>query len=141
MKYFDFWGSWTPCWHMVNESCQTAIICVIQNIFVSHDSTSTEDLNHLHSFVRFFSRFMCNDLIQWLFQIETKSLQYSIRNRYIQRTICSCIWLFFERSISAHLKNSLNKTNSYTQKVWWIIWETSGLPTREHMYVQYDDWK
>ena len=92
-------------------------------------------MNHLHSFSRFFSRLMCNYLIQWLFQIGAKSLQYSIRNRYIQRTICFSIWLFFERFTSAHFKNSLNETNSYTQQLWWIIWETSGLPTRDTIYM------
>ena len=71
--------------------------------------------------------------MQWLFKVGAKSLQYSIKNRYIQRTMC--IWLFFERSILAHLKNSLNDTDSNTQKVWWIIWETSGLPTRDTIYM------
>ena len=71
--------------------------------------------------------------MQWLFKVGTKSLQYSIKNRHIQRTMC--IWLFFERSILAHLKNSLNDTDSNTQKVWWIIWETSGLPTRDTIYM------
>ena len=71
--------------------------------------------------------------MQWLFKVGAKSLQCSIKNRYIQRTMC--IWLFFERSILAHLKNSLNDTDSNTQKVWWIIWETSGLPTRDTIYM------
>ena len=71
--------------------------------------------------------------MQWLFKVGAKSLQCSIKNRYIQRTMF--IWLFFERSILAHLKNSLNDTDSNTQKVWWIIWETSGLPTRDTIYM------
>ena len=71
--------------------------------------------------------------MQWVFKVGAKSLQCSIKNRYIQRTMF--IWFFFERSILAHLKNSLNDTDSNTQKVWWIIWEASGLPTRDTIYM------
>ena len=124
---------WNNQFHLeyFSISCRYIYVVVCRVFVRAH----TNDLIHLHSFARFFSRLMCNDLIQWLFQIGAKSLQYSIRNRYIQRTICFCIWLFFERSISAHLKNSLNETNSYTPKAWWIVWETSGLPTRDTIYT------